>query len=1017
MKQFRVKTGRAAATAVVLGAVLASTLVPLGAAADPLPTPDGSAADRAAASCWEIKQNSPASPSGVYWLVTPKLGAPQQFYCDQETSGGGWVLVGRGREGWSQSDEGQGTAAQVRGTVTGQGAFAPRQLTSEVIGQLLNGGRVDALPDGVRLRRATNTAGSSWQDATFKFSSPRNAWSWMFDNEQRVGSWNIGGATGSGGQTTGFGSGNTLNRIETYTGSSIGYRAGFGFGNAARGTADATSYIWAPNTSTGSPRPFTQVYLRPQLTSSVFAAIPDSGTPAYAQPGVAESAALPTVWGLTGIGGGSNPEGSVEAGAFAEANGIVYVGGNFLRVQRNSAGSGQVAQPFLAAFNVNTGEWISSFRPVINKQVKAIAALPNGGIAIGGYFDTVNGQTARGFAVLNPTTGATDTRLNTALINNVGGGVPFVRSLDVQGNWLYLGGSFTHLTGGTAASQVYARGAARISVTNGTPDRDWNPEFNGTVMSLDASAQGDRVYFAGFFSQSKQAAAVKGAIITTTGANVVPWNIQFSHIANYQQAVKEVGSKLWIGGSEHMLHSYDRTSLVRESTNIGKSGGDFQAIASDGEVVYAGCHCYYTNYYGAVNWPNVGTQWTQADKISSAGAWDNATGRYVPAFSPTVSQRAGAGAWSLFVDSTGTTWFGGDYSASVTATGASQWSGGFVRFRHNDATAPTTPAGLTVRATATGDALSWTGSTDNRGPVTYQILRNDRVVATTTSLSVVLQSAPAGTRYFVRAADGAGNWSASTGFAVATANPPANPNTTLVAAGSDWKYSYNETAPAAGWQTPAFDTSGWATGAAPLGYGHSTLGTTLVAPPAPAAKPITSYYSKEFTVANPGAFTSVTLTTRADDGIVLYVNGVEVARRNIDAGAVGFGTYANLAVSAANAVANPFTVTVPASAFVAGRNVISAEVHANYRSTPSVSFELTATATPVQAAARVATPPPAPDEVVVDEKATGGTVDSEVDPPAEDTEDVTVDAPAPPAVDPAPPAEPAEPAPLVTVDE
>ena len=937
---------RTAATAIAIAALLSTTVSPGVVSAEPIPLPDGSASDRAAASCWEVVVNNPGAPSGIYWLVTPALGAPQQFYCDQTTSGGGWVLVGRGREGWSQTDEGAGTPAQVRGTVTGTGAFAPRQLSSREINDVLNNQPVKSLTDGVRLRRAADEAGTTWQESRFTFSSPRAEWSWMFDNEQRVGAWTIGDVSGSGGQTSGFGSGNAQNRIETATGSTQGYKPGFGYGSTSRGTPDAGSYIWAPNTSVGTPRPFTQVFLRPKLMSAdIFSAIPSSGAPAFAQPGVAESGALPTTWGLTGIGGGSNPEGSVEAGAFAEGNGIVYVGGNFLRVQRNSAGTGQVSQPFLAAFDVATGEWISSFRPVIDRQVKAISVLPNGTVAIGGYFAQVNGQAKRGLAFLNPTTGALDTQYSTALINNLSGGVPIVRSLDVQGDWLYIGGSFTHLTGGTATSQVYARAAARISLANGTPDRTWNPELNGTVMSLDASAQGDRVYFAGFFSASKGTAAVKGAVITTNDASVIPWNIQFSHVANYQQAVKEVGGYLWIGGSEHMLHRYDRTTLQRLNSNIGKSGGDLQSIATDGSVVYAGCHCFHTNYSGAVDWPNVGSNWTSAEKINSAGAWSNATGKYMPAFSPTVSQRGGAGAWALFVDSTGTTWFGGDYSGSLTAAGTNQWSGGFVRFRHNDDVAPTTPGGLAVKATATGDALTWTGSTDNRGAVTYQVLRNDRVVATTSALSLTLPNSPAGTTYFVRAADAAGNWSASTPAALAVAGPPPAPEpVVLVPAASTWSYTFTGTAPAAGWQQLGFDDSSWSTGAAPLGWGHANLGTTLVGPPAPAAKPIVSYYATTFDLADPAAVASVTLTTRADDGIVIFVNGVEVARRNLDPGAVTNTTYANLAVSAASAVANPFVVTLPASAFAAGANRITAEVHSNYRSTPSASFEMVVSA-------------------------------------------------------------------------
>ena len=923
------------------GLVAASLLTPVSADAA-VASPDGLSQTTAAASCWEIKQLTPAAPSGVYWLNTPKLGSAAQFHCDQDTDGGGWVLVGRGRDGWSEANEGQGTTAEVRGSVTGQAAFAPRQLSTGVIGALLNGQPVKSLPDGIRLRRAANLDGTAWQESRFTFSSPRDEWSWMFNNEQRVAVWRIGSSSGSGGQTSAFGAGNQLDRIETVTGANQGWKAGFGYGTGARGSADPASYIWAPSSTAGNPRPFTQVYLRPQMMSStIYSAIPDTGTAKSEKPGSAESFALPTGWGVSGLGAGPNTvEGSVEVSAFAEGNGVVYVGGNFLTVQKTAAGGSQVAQSYLAAFDVRTGEFITSFRPTFDKQIKALAVLPDGRVAAGGFFTQVNGAPRAGLVVLNPTTGATDTTFTTTITNSLSGGVPIVRALDVQDSWLYVGGTFTHMTGGSVTSPVYVRAAGRVSVTNGTPDRTWNPEFNGSVIALDASPKKDRVYFAGYFTASKTTPADKGAALSAVDTSVIPWTIDHSSTANYQQAVKEVGEKVWIGGSEHNLYSYDRAGMTETSTNIGKSGGDFQAISSDGTTVYAGCHCFYTNYSGARRWPSIGTGWTQATKISSAGAWDNATGKPATQFSPIVSQRAGAGAWALFNDSTGVTWFGGDYSASVRSTLAKQWSGGFVRFAHNDTQAPSTPSGLSVTPSSTGDVLKWTGSTDNRGAVSYQVLRHDRVVATTGAGTVTLPAADAGTKYFVRAADGTGNWSASTPAAVVAA--PAEPQpeqVTFVNTGATWAYSFSQTAPPAGWQAPGYDASTWSTGAAPLGWGHAQLGTTLTSPD---PRPLTSFYRKSFNVADVTKVAMMTLTTRADDGIVVYVNGVEVLRRNINAGAVTSTTYANMAVSATSAVANPVTVSVPGSAFTTGANVIAVEVHSNYRSTPSHSFELSA---------------------------------------------------------------------------
>lgn len=102
--------------------------------------------------------------------------------------------------------------------------------------------------------------------------------------------------------------------------------------------------------------------------------------------------------------------------------------------------------------------------------------------------------------------------------------------------------------------------------------------------------------------------------------------------------------------------------------------------------------------------------------------------------------------------------------------------------------------------------------------------------------------------------------------------------TTLVPAASSWRYWYKTAAPTSDWIEPGFDDSSWSTGTAPLGYGHSSLGTALTPL---ATRPLTSYYRKMITVADAGGLPAVQISTRADDGIIVYVNGREVLRRNM----------------------------------------------------------------------------------------------------------------------------------------
>ena len=76
-----------------------------------------------------------------------------------------------------------------------------------------------------------------------------------------------------------------------------------------------------------------------------------------------------------------------------------------------------------------------------------------------------------------------------------------------------------------------------------------------------------------------------------------------------------------------------------------------------------------------------------------------------------------------------------------------------------------------MSASSGGARLIWAASTDAVGPVRYEILRNDRVIAATPNRSFTDPNVVATNRYWVRAVDGAGNLSATS--TMVTFTPPA----------------------------------------------------------------------------------------------------------------------------------------------------------------------------------------------------------------------------------------------------
>ncbi len=160
---------------------------------------------------------------------------------------------------------------------------------------------------------------------------------------------------------------------------------------------------------------------------------------------------------------------------------------------------------------------------------------------------------------------------------------------------------------------------------------------------------------------------------------------------------------------------------------------------------------------------------------------------------------------------------------------------------------------------------------------------------------------------------------------------------TLLASGSTWKYLDDGSDQNTAWYATGFNDAAWAEGASELGYGDGDEATTISYGGSATAKFICSYFRKTITVANPSLYADYTLNIVRDDGIVVYVNGVEAYRDNMPAGTITYTTGAATALSApAENAWN--TTTLPGTTFSAGTNEIAVEIHQSGPTSSDLSF-------------------------------------------------------------------------------
>ena len=492
----------------------------------------------------------------------------------------------------------------------------------------------------------------------------------------------------------------------------------------------------------------------------------------------------------------------------------IYLGGSFTTVY-DTGGATVASRANLAAFDKNTGVLIGAFRADTDGQVNALA-YDGTNLYVGGLFTHVNGTSRSHLVAVDPISGAVRTgwSADTSTVN----------ALAIGGGKVFVAGTFSSIKG-VARNRV-----AAVSPVNGAVDPTFNPNANGTVLTIAAQKDGSTVYLGGEFT------AVGGTSITRlvavrgdTGAITSP---TFARVTGKAMALQldSTGAHLAAGLGDYANQGawFDTTSGAKLWSQT--CGGDGQAVATVGQTMFSGFH-------------------EECDSDYTIRLTSNSTTN---------------GARDL------------------------TWKPSFDKF-------------WGVRALATdGYTLAVAGDFTNVAGVAAQ------------------------------------------GLAIFEAAPPPPPPPVSMAMGSQWRYLVSPTE-ATGWTDPTYDDSAWPVGPAQLGFGDGDEATVIGYGPDASSKYITTWFRSTF---NATAIPStLTLNLVADDGAIVYVNGVEVARDNMPAGpdTASLLAASNRSGSAENAIRS---FTIPPSAVQTGLNSIAVSVHQDWANSSDLSFDAGLTSTP-----------------------------------------------------------------------
>ena len=166
---------------------------------------------------------------------------------------------------------------------------------------------------------------------------------------------------------------------------------------------------------------------------------------------------------------------------------------------------------------------------------------------------------------------------------------------------------------------------------------------------------------------------------------------------------------------------------------------------------------------------------------------------------------------------------------------------------------------------------------------------------------------------------------------------PGGPTTKSIVdmSSSSWKYLYDGTDQGTAWRAYGFNDNSWVSGPGQLGFGDGDEDTNI----GPKVNGrYTAYFRHKFSVSDVSEITALSINLIYDDGAVIYINGKELPRVNMNMGTVYYDTKSD--GSDGDNASVTLTGIEPAILNEGSGNILAVEVHQQSSTSTDLSFDL-----------------------------------------------------------------------------